>query len=144
MKKLLRTAEPRIGKFDYDQPGRLVGNWFHIDLDTSDALGDWERHLAFVYDEYDPESIRITVGRTLPMKVASYSVYRNAPDPADVTPETGKVVYWLDTPPEYGIERHPKYTLIVEMLDEETIRVQVFQGWIDDPEFTEEAQIYTR
>ncbi len=144
MAKLKRTAEPRWGQFDYDQPGRLVGNWFHINVSKSDPLGDWDKHLAFVYYMYDPKSIRIAVGGTLPMKVATYSVVGNAPDPAEVTPETGKVVYWLDTPPEYGVEKHPKYTMIVEMLDEETIRVQVFKGWIEDPEFTDDAQIYTR
>ena len=144
MAKLKRKAEPRGGQFDYDQPGRLVGNWFHINISKSDPLGDWDKHLSFVYYMYDPKSIRIAVGGTLPMKVATYSVVGNAPDPAEVTPETGKVVYWLDTPPEYGVEKHPKYTMIVEMLDEETIRVEVFKGWIEDPEFTDEAQIYTR
>jgi len=46
--KVSRTAEPRGGKIDFDQPGKLVGNWFLENI--TDPLGGWEKHLAFVYD----------------------------------------------------------------------------------------------
>ena len=141
MAKLKRTAEPRWGKFDYDQPGKLVGNWFCVNVSESEEV-DWYRHLSFVYDMYDPDSIRIAVGGTLPMEVGVYAVYGNSPDPAEVTVESGKVVYWLMNAPDW--DRLPRYTMIVELLDNETLRVEVFEGWIENPEFTNQTYIYTR
>ncbi|HID11016.1 MAG TPA: hypothetical protein EYP17_06910 [Candidatus Latescibacteria bacterium] len=141
-----RKGDPPWGEFDYDVPGRLVGNWFLEGISESDPLGEWDKHLAFVYYTFDRGQIRIAIGGTLPVEVSyeGYAVVGNAPDPADVTVKTGKVAYWLTTPPEMGIEKIPDATLLVQMLDEETIKVEAFQGHLSNPEFTEKALIYTR
>jgi len=63
-------------------------------------------------------------------------------DPADVNLSTGKVVYYLepyDTNPDA-----PKITLLVQMISDEEIKVEAFQGWISNPKFTENAHYYTR
>jgi len=140
------TVGPVWGKFDYDQPGRLVGNWFLEGISEADPLGEWDKHLAFVYYMYDPTQIRIAIGGTLPVEVSyeGYAVVGNAPDPANITVESGKVVYWLTTPPELGVEELPEATLLVQMLDEETIKVEAFQGHLSSPEFTANARLYTR
>ncbi|RKY67323.1 MAG: hypothetical protein DRQ08_00365 [Candidatus Latescibacterota bacterium] len=141
-----RKGDPPWGEFDYDVPGRLVGNWFLEGISESDPLGEWDKHLAFVYYMFDRSQIRIAIGGTLPVEVSyeGYAVVGNAPDPADVTVETGKVVYWLTTPPEMGIDKLPDVTLLVQMIDDETIKVEAFQGHLSDPEFTDKALIYTR
>jgi len=144
LSKVKRTAEPRIGQFDYDELGKLVGNWFLEGVDPKDPLGDWEKHISFVYYNMDPSSLRIGVGGTLPIRKGAYAVKGNSPDPAEVTVETGMIVFYLDTPPEYGIDRLPQATLIVEMVEPDRIRVEAFEGWIENPEFTENALYYTR
>ncbi len=144
LSKVKRTAEPRIGQFDYDEPGKLVGNWFLEGIDPKDPLSDWEKHLSFVYYNMDPNSIRIGIGGTLPIRKGAYSVKGNSPDPAEVTVDTGMVVYYLDSPSEYGLDRLPRATLIVEMVGPERIKVEAFEGWVENPEFTESALYYTR
>ncbi|MGC8817438.1 MAG: hypothetical protein ACP5PX_06530 [Candidatus Hadarchaeum sp.] len=53
-------AEPLRGKIDFDQPGKVRGNWLHES--TTGPTVEWEKHLAFVYDPYDPSQIRVSVG----------------------------------------------------------------------------------
>lgn len=62
-----RTALPIEGKIDYDQPGKLVGNWFREGTDgyasrQQSALPYWDGHLAIVPDHYDPNVYRISFG----------------------------------------------------------------------------------
>jgi|GEM_PF-420936 hypothetical protein len=141
--KLPRTAEPVVGKIDYDQPGKLVGNWILEETTKSEAIEEWRKHLSFVYDYLDPTQIRIGIGGFLTPKPGTYAVYGNTPDPADVGIESGKVVYWLYGDPELNPDL-PKITLIVELISEEKIKVEVFEGWINNPDFTENALYYTR
>ena len=142
--RVQRTVPPVEGEFDFDQPGKLVGNWFLEGIDESDPLSEWDKHLSFVYYMYEPNSIRIGVGGTLNIKAAVYAVQGNTPDPADVTVDAGKVVYWLYGAPEMGADYAQKATLIVQMVTDEKIKVEAFDGWIENPDFTENAVYYTR
>jgi hypothetical protein len=140
--KTPRTAEPKTGRFCYDQPGRLVGNWILEGLAEADPDASWKAALAFAYDFLDPSKVLIGIGGYLVDQPATYVVHGDAPDPADVDPSTGKVVYYLepyDTNPDA-----PKITLLVQMVSDEKIKVEAFQGWISNPEFTEDACYYTR
>ena len=58
LENVLRTAEPRGGKIDYDIDGRLVGNWF---LDGTVGYGSRIDRLAIAYDHIDPTQIRISM-----------------------------------------------------------------------------------
>lgn len=140
--KFTRTEAPRYGKIDYDQPGRLVGNWF---LDT-DPLHHWyqEGHLAFVYSVHDPDDLRVSVGGTI-LPPGRYAVTGNSPDPASVTPESGPVVYHLQVAHGSGqVDPGIVATVLVEVLPDNRIRVQGYDGRIEDPEFTEDAKLYVR
>jgi len=145
LEKVPRTAEPRWGKIDFDQPGRLVGNWALEDTSGEDLLGEWEKHLAFVYDWHEPTQIRIAVGGVLnvPGKGKVYQVVGNSPDPAEVTIDSGMVVYRLKGLPEWG-EGGLTATIIVEMVDAEKIKVEGFRGHPSNPQFTANAKYYTR
>lgn len=92
--KLLRQAEPRAGKIDYDVDGRLVGNWFAV---GSGGYGDggqrwdyWEGHFSFVYDAIDPTHLRFSMGNWSGAP-AQFSIVGNTPDPATVGVESGRV-----------------------------------------------------
>jgi len=140
-----RTAEPLAGKIDFDQPGKLVGNWFHESTTGPDPCSEWEKHLAFVYDPYDPSQIRIAVGGILdvPGEGKVYQVDGNSPDPADVSVETGTVTYRLRGTPEWG-EESITATILVQMVDNERIKVEGFSGHPSNPQFTSNAQYYVR
>jgi len=140
--RLPRTVEPRTGKFCYDQPEKLVGNWILEGLTEEDLDVIWNAALAFAYDYLDPSKVLIGIGGYLIEEPATYVVYGSAPDPADVDPSSGEIVYYLepyDTNPDA-----PKITLLVQMIGDERIKVEAFQGWINSPGFTENAHYYTR
>ena len=143
LSKLQRTAEPRWGKIDFDEPGKLVGNWFLENISGRDPLAEWKKHLSFVYDMWNPEKIRIGVGGTLAIPATLYQVYGNTPDPADISVESGPIVYKLQGTEEFG-ETSLKATILVEMIDNETIKVEGFTGWVSNPTFTENAKYYIR
>jgi hypothetical protein len=144
LQKVPRKAEPRWGKIDFDQPGKLVGNWV-LEDSGGEGFSEWEKHLAFVYDWYQPTEIRIAVGGVLnlPGKGKVYQVVGNSPDPAQVTTDSGMVVYRLKGLPEWG-ETGITATIIVEMVDAEKIKVEGFPGHPSNPQFTANARYYTR
>ncbi|MDG2908634.1 MAG: hypothetical protein P6D49_10085 [Acidimicrobiales bacterium] len=92
-----RTIEPIAGQIAYDVDGRLVGTWFQegtngyggVDLDRY-----WSGHLTFAYDRFDPRAVVVSIG-TFDGRSTQGAVAGNAPDPADVTIESGLVLYEL-------------------------------------------------
>jgi hypothetical protein len=137
------------GKFDYDRTGKLVGNWYlqGLPADQSSGPSGWGDTLAFVYDDYDPTQVRISVGGVLAGAPWVAAVLAGAPDPKDVTLATGKVAYRLANGNGFG--GTPSTTeeglLIVQMQDESTIEVEAFwPSQASDASFDASAQIYTR
>jgi len=139
---LPRTAEPRIGTFCYDQPGKLVGNWMLEGLAEESPETSWNAALAFAYDFFDPSKMLIGIGGYLVESPATYLVHGSALDPAVVDLSSGEVVYYLE-PYDTNADA-PNITLLVQMVSEDKIKIEAFQGWVSNPKFTENAYDYTR
>jgi len=176
MEKNPRTAEPRGGKYDYDVDGRLAGNWFLEgsggypgNSDTvSGTCGNmvcpyWTGHLAFVYDFMDPSQVRISIGYdAIEYPQGPYGIKGNAPDPTDVSVESGLVVYELvaleDITAESGfvtmgkplVTRNDESAVLgvflVQMIDDQTIKMEVFPNKTaaQVTGFTDAAHTYLR
>lgn len=153
--KVKRVAPPRGGKIDFDILGKLSGNWFYEGTTGKDQDG-YKNYLAFVYDVLDPKYLRISLGiKALPPWGLLARVKNNGPDFKNVDINSGQVVYKLmevgegmefycelyDIPiPEFQTE----YTLLVKVIDNEKIKIQVFDGDVSEPTFTENAKYFTR
>jgi hypothetical protein len=145
---VLRLGGDRDGRFNFDQSGRLVGNWFleTLPVTSSADAAAWPQHLAFVYDNYDSSAIRVSIGGTLGV-VGAFAVSATAPDPQTVSTTTGKVAYplFLSGAPGFAPPPDQRGLLIVQMLDSARIRVEVFVGsTANDAEFTSAARVYVR
>jgi hypothetical protein len=142
--KVDRRGGDLDGKIDFDVNGRLAGNWFQDGLPVSESsvLAAGPKQLAFVRAVEDASAVRISIGGALGLE-GVYAVPVTAPDPATVSPESGRVAYRLfigvpNAGPAAGL-------LIVQMTDGETVRVQAFPGSQSaDAPFTPAAQTYRR
>jgi hypothetical protein len=155
--KVTRQGADRDGKIDFDQPGRLVGNWFHESLSVSDsARGDartWAKLLAFVYDVREPEAVRVSIGGAV-APAGAYAVQPGAPDPSQVSVESGLVRYELSRPGPHARSRSDADRgaderiglLLVHLLDERTVKVEYFAGKTaaEVSEFSGAAHRYSR
>lgn len=147
-----RTAEPRGGKIDFDVAGTLSGNWIVEGSDVISSPDPWNYWLAFVYDMYYPESRRISIGGELGKTINKSNGILTQPveGPAYKAATTGSdpVVYKLADAIE-GMNSVPstsdiKYTLLAQVVEENKIKVELFDGNIDSPSFTGSEIIYTR
>lgn len=146
-----RFATDRDGRHDLDRPGRLVGNWFLEGTPEAGSLlpENWPRQLAFAYSNTHPGMILISNGGSLPLRNI-LAVQDGAPDPADVSVSTGMVIYRLYQKEPPVSEGNQKGTtqlgvLLVQMLDDNRIRAEVFEGATASPTaFTSAALVFTR
>jgi hypothetical protein len=131
------------GRIDFDRAGRLAGNWFLDGLAASDSgnVNAGPRQLAFVRDVLTPSAVRISVGGTLAL-TGVFAVDGAAPDPADVSAASGAIAYRL----YFGQAGGPSVgVLMVQLLDDATLRAEIFAGSQDArADFTPAAQIYRR
>ena len=143
--KVDRFADDKDGKIDCDLPGTLMGNWFLEGLSVREsARGEpavWTQQLAFIPDARRRGAIRISIGGT----VAPAGVYQaddRSPDPATVTPSTGKAAFkvrWRES------KETREGVLLVQMLAGDRIKVQFFsEARPDSVEFTSAASVYLR
>ena len=130
------------GKIDFDQSGKLVGNWFHETLSVPESpnVESGPRHLAFVRDVNQPAAVRISIGGTLTVP-GVWGIPADAPDPAGVTPGSGLVTYrllFIEGNTQAGV-------MLVQMIDAARIKVETFAGSSASPTgFTGAAQTYVR
>ena len=142
-----RTIEPIAGQIAYDIDGRLVGTWFQKDTNGyagADRNRYWAGHLTFAYDKFDPRAIMVSVG-TFDGRSTQGAVTGNSPDPADVTIESGLVLYELVLGDYYVdgtywngwnlvkgptlVPRADSYGVIaVELVGDRELRVETFPG----------------
>lgn len=82
------------GRIDYEQPGRLSGNWFHESLSVAESpnLGSGPKHLAFARDVADGATPKISIGGTV-APAGVYAIADGDADPASVTPASGPVTF---------------------------------------------------
>ncbi|MHA1278595.1 MAG: hypothetical protein ACTSQI_07595 [Candidatus Helarchaeota archaeon] len=142
---------PNCGRIDYDQSEKLVGNWF-LESWNGDFMESWETSeqylLSFVYYNTNTSKIHLGIGAHLLNKEYNESIVcfveGDRPDPANVTVETGKIVYHLvlDSIPQINLNQ----TMLVQLISEEELKVEIFNGTYtaDEIEFTSKAEIYFR
>lgn len=104
LSRYVRDVEPISGKIDYDEDGKLIGNWFMEGYvgyggDRQDSSGAyWRTHLSFAPDLYDPTWFIISIGSYATEKDglgAQFVTPTNSPQPQDVSVDTGMVKYEL-------------------------------------------------
>lgn len=176
MAKNPRTKEPRGGKIDFDIAGKLSGGWFEQgtggfrdDRAEPKQCGNfpcpyWDGHLAFVYDYVDPDQLKVSIGHNWGLADKTpYGVKGNGPDFASVGAESGLVKYELvglkDVSREKGYDTEGGSalitendeskilgTMLVEVLDKDTIKVEIFPGKVKEnvSTFTSNARVYVR
>ncbi len=147
-RKVKRIAEPRGGKYDFDIYGRLSGNWFLEGTDGWSSDESYKNYLSFAYDVYDPTYLRVGLGEKLGGTLNR--VKNNSPDFKDISVSSGKIVYHL-----IGVMEGDEFfgrslaqivtkTLLVQMLNDEKIKIELFEGEVQNPNFTVNAKIFTR
>jgi len=151
-----RETAPLGGKIDFDSSGKLCGNWLHNSIITVEAANaEYNKQLAFVYDQYEPTKLRVTFGgpegavgssmvsTPLGLWVTTYQVVNNQPDPAAINVGSGEIVYQLRGL-EINNEQTIEATLLVKVTDAQTVSVEGFSGPVSSPSFTGNVQTYIR
>lgn len=130
-----RKVEPYGGKIDYDQAGKLIGNWFvegtngyagPANIETKDGHGYWNTHLSIHYDPINPNLVVVSIGDYKDNKPDAFYVKGNAPDPATVDATSGVVKYELLKKPT-GIQA-PDFVYVQDQTVQGTVLLQVQSG----------------
>lgn len=151
-----RKVPPYGGKIDYDKPGKIIGNWF---LENTSSYVQWSRQLAICYYHIFPDRITISDGSPMrdvpgiagPGAPDVWWVKGNAPAPENMGIENGIVKYELIYPKDY----RDTYTyidslyptqgvMLVQALQNEKLKVEIFKGQTSASSFTTAAKIYER
>jgi hypothetical protein len=135
-------AATKYGRIDYDENGKLVGNWVRT---GSLPIVEPDETLAFVYNVSN-HALRISMGSSL-SGGGAYAVQSDAKDFALVTQANGQVNYRL-YPTGSGDSYAPRAefgVLAVQVLSDTRIRVELFPGnFTGAASFTAGALTYDR
>lgn len=134
------------GSFSIDELGTLCGNWFQEGGLRSDSWHDWEKTLAFGYDVYYPDQIKIGIG------LFDYGFALKNEDnpirPENVSTSSGIVTYYLYNANnvEIGVPTSSRIGLmVVQMLSDTRIKLEIFEDSTSTSrEFTSAALYYVR
>ena len=164
--KSLRSTAPLGGKIDYDQPGKLIGNWFReggggYSGKQNNGGRYWDTHLSVVPDYISPTSTIVSVGNW--NGSAKQMVVNGKVDPATITKDSGPVKYELkrlNYVSKDGMSRGNMYekdmqpsqnesiegVILLQVLAGEKLKVETFPGKkaAQVSEFTAAAQMYDR
>lgn len=166
--KSLRTEAPVGGKIDYDQPGKLIGNWFregsggYTGVSGNSGGRYWDGHLSIAPDYIDPASTIVSIGNW--KDSAQQFVVKGTQDPAKISEAEGMVKYELmrltyETPgnpradariPTRGIRPSQngivEGTILFQVLPGEKLKIEKFPGQAATQVtgFTDKAQVYER
>lgn len=168
--KSLRTVAPIGGKIDYDQAGKLIGNWFREGSggysgqnNASSGGRYWDGHLTIAPDYIDPASTYVSIGNWTNDKAMQFTV-KGAVDPAAVDPAAGIVkfelirmshvtpngTHWTGNSHATGLKLSQsgsvEGTIIFQVMQGEKLKVEKFPGKTATQVtgFTGAAQIYSR
>ena len=142
--KVKRNGNDKDSKINFDQAGRLAGNWFLEGLAAADTenVDNGPKHLSFARDVLEPDMTRISIGGTI-TTAGAFFVQDGAPDPASVSTTTGRVAYVLY--PSSARNTSSNRVLVVQMTADDRIRIEVFPpGTALAQDFTGDAGVYTR
>src|SRR4051812_9379080 len=118
-------AATKDGRIDYDESGKLVGNWVITGKNPQSSPAD---DLAFTYN-VSSHALRVSAGSSL-SGGGSWAVQTGAPDFATITQASGQVNYRLY--PTIGGDSSPPGTefgvLAVQVISATRIKVEVFPG----------------
>jgi hypothetical protein len=166
--KSLRTVAPFGGKIDYDQPGKLIGNWFregsggYTGPSGNNGGRYWDGHLSVTPDYIDPASTIVSIGNWAGS--AKQFAVKGANDPSKIGKQEGVVKYELlrltyenlSNPgvdarmPTRGLQPSQNSTLegtiVFQVLPGEKLKVEKFPGKTaaEVSGFTADAQVYER
>lgn len=166
--KSLRTVAPLGGKIDYDQPGKLIGNWFregtggYTGTNGNNDGRYWDGHLSIAPDYIDPVSTIVSTGNWAGS--AKQFTVKGVHDPAKVGEGQGIVKYELmrlnyinpanpradARMPTQGIkpsqDNPVEGTILLQVLPGEKLKVETFPGKTASQvnNFTASAQTYAR
>ncbi|MGD9901223.1 MAG: M23 family metallopeptidase [Spirochaetales bacterium] len=134
------------GEFVLDELGTLSGNWFKENCLNSDGWYEWEDTLAFGYDNFYTDQIRIAIGT-----YSNAFALNNEDDPMtpiSVTTTSGAVAYYLYNAnnTSKGLPTSERTGLMmVEMLSDTRIKLEIFEDTTSlTREFTSSALYYVR
>ncbi|MBI1952425.1 hypothetical protein HYS42_01720 [Candidatus Saccharibacteria bacterium] len=141
--KNIRKTPPYSGKIDYDQPGKLIGNWFKQgsngyagEKGTTGAgengRGYWSGHLSVFYHAIQPATIIVSLGEFSDGSPEAFAVAGNTPDPASVNKASGIVKYELIQGPnqdgQLPQDKTVRGSVLLQVLDGEKLKMEVFPG----------------
>ena len=133
------------GEFVFDQAGTLLGNWF-VEGSYDSQWYEWSDLLAFAYDNYYTNQIRIAVGAN-----GNYYALKNEDNPTkpeNVSVASGVVTYYLYNAnnAKKGLPTgNPMGVMIVQMLSDSRIKLEVFDNTTSGSfAFTNAALYYVR
>jgi len=141
-----RSSDDKNGTFNYDVAGSLSGNWFADGLPASESSlpSAWPRHLAFVYDNSEPSSIRIASGGALGV-IGQFGVPSGSVPPRDVSPASGKISYRLFQASGNSTFGSQVGLLIVQMAAPDRVQAEYISGSTAvDVGFSSASRIYVR
>ncbi|OGC32724.1 hypothetical protein A2311_00145 [candidate division WOR-1 bacterium RIFOXYB2_FULL_48_7] len=130
------------GKIDYDQAGKLIGNWFHISLSAQPKEDYSAKEIAFVYYARNATWEVISIGGEITGEGVGLGLYVISPEAthfADVNSSSGIVNYVLHD------VFNPSITagdLIVRYNADGTISVEASSNYLTD--FSAAAKTYSR
>jgi hypothetical protein len=163
--KSLRTTPPIGGKIDYDQPGKLVGNWFLEGTNGYRGASQdryWDGHLSVAPDYIDPVATVVSIGNW--QGTAMQLAVSGTVDPAKIGKADGPVKYELKrlnyvgpnggqanlNAPSHSLrvsqDGPVEGTILFQVMDGEKLKVEKFPGKTASQVsgFTSAARTYER
>ena len=161
LSKVVRQAEPRAGKIDYDVEGTITGNWFLEGTDdyngNTNEAAYWKGHIAIAYGYIDPTQIRISLGfntgidddQLCNVCFSAYGVRGNSPNPKSIGIAEGLVKYELMSrqgPNHEQVGDISLGTFLVQHLGDRAIRIEFVLGVApkEISTFSDKSLIYRR
>jgi len=150
MKKTFYDLIPRedgtCGRTMQDVAGTLMGNWFHEDAEEKIVI-DWQMYLAFVEDNYFPDTKVVSVGGIF-TDPAKYEFYPK--DSGKVNREfshvtsDGNIYCYQSEKVEKFQSSRPSGKVVVQMTDKETLKIEHQSGSCSGSEVLSNPEIYRR
>jgi len=134
------------GEFAIDELGTLCGNWLLEGCFDSQSWYEWTDTLAFGYDVYYPDQIRIGIGTY--SNAFALNKEDNPVRPEDVTVSSGAVAYYLYNANNVSNEvfmTSREKLMMVQMLSDTRIKIEIFDDTTSvSRAFTSGALYYVR